>query len=879
MTSRLAGNMRCNFINSAGAGRAYEGRLLMTIIAHVVRWSGWRCGSRAFLLLQLGTALALFAASSPAQSGNGDTAPGIVAVIDRTAIEMSGLTSLSELLSARWEFNVFGMRGAAGGDGVSYLIDGRPVASLDLDLIPVSAVERIEIRSEGATRYSPFSAGGTANIVLRRVYKGGEISAGIGRPTAPGGDANHESVVWGGAMGRGHIVVGVDHIRRDEVRDSQRDYTRAKYTPGGPFSDTQAVSRFGNTLIFVPKDDDPADGNSPQAIYSALGDCDEGTYTGLLSHALGEVCGYSFADIKWHGSSPTSNYIRRGRESLFVNADHPLSDTADFHVNARTARQDTAFRYAPAAGEFEFEPRGDVKTRLIGAAEALTEENFPTAEDGTGDGSVRVSHRFVGHGNRDWRTDYEENVLGMGVRGRLDNGLGYNAHLRYYRSVSALKGSTFVSTELIRAAIEAGRYNIADPLSTDPEHLAAIRETSLRLDRDQVVDHRTARFDLDGVALSLPGGDIRWTAGLEVNDQQWQDVYDYRDSENLSHDPTDALGTAGSSSVGDRLRVSALAEASLLLLAGWDLTLAGRHDDYDDVGTALSWRAVSRYRLNDAVALRVSLAGGASPPGLSDLHSQRYVSYPRVCDTPDGADERVCVQLETESGGNPKLKPNDWHRIGVGVSADSGPFSLTADWFRVEISDTPATMNAQSAVDLYRTGKAPAGVEVEEQGGHIVKIVNPIVQAGESETEGIALKFGAAWETDLAAFNADVHALHTLHSESRVAGVKSQFDFPRDRVHAALRVSRGDVIASWNVHVVSGYWNGERTGRWGGWTGHDLALQWRGTFGLDGLKLTGGVLNVGDREPALNPANLNEPALTYDSVRGRTFFLNASMSW
>ena len=39
-------------------------------------------------------------------------------------------------------------------------------------------------------------------------------------------------------------------------------------------------------------------------------------------------------------------------------------------------------------------------------------------------------------------------------------------------------------------------------------------------------------------------------------------------------------------------------------------------------------------------------------------------------------------------------------------------------------------------------------------------------------------------------------------------------------------------------------------------------------LGRDGLKIAGGVINVGDREPALNPANPNSPALSYDFRQG-----------
>ena len=44
----------------------------------------------------------------------------------------------------------------------------------------------------------------------------------------------------------------------------------------------------------------------------------------------------------------------------------------------------------------------------------------------------------------------------------------------------------------------------------------------------------------------------------------------------------------GTSTSGERRRWSTFAEVSIPLLKGWDLTLAGRRDDHDDVGETFS---------------------------------------------------------------------------------------------------------------------------------------------------------------------------------------------------------------------------------------------------------------------------------------------------
>ncbi len=824
----------------------------------------------------LGPAIAAMMAVAPARAASQDEAvggspPGVgiaveaprpIAVIDRRDIEMSGLTNVRELVLSRTVYNSFGLHRpfVLGTGRAAVLVNGRRLSdsTLDLDTLPVSAVERIEILDEGAARHGGHAIAGTVNIVLRRGHEGGEVSAGAARPGQTGGDSEHASAVWGGALGRGHLTVGADHIRRQEVRDSDRDYSRAEWTPGGSFADTQGVSIGGNTIFFTPSGENTDDARP-------LGDCDASIYTDILTEPLGftgEGCGFAYADVKWH-----DGYDRRERESLFLNADHPLGDGADIYVDARATQSETAFRYAPSVGTFSFTATGDVRTGLIDSVDDLTNANFPT------DGEVTVSHRFVGHGNRDWRTELNEYDFTLGVRGQLGDGLGYDTHVRYYRRDAVEKGDTFVSERLIQEAIESGAYDIANPLSTNPRHLEAIRETGLHLTHDTVTDHRTARAALEGAAFTLPGGDVRWTAGIEVADEDWRDIYDYRDPENGFHEAGDVLGSGGNSAAGERRRWSTFAEASVPLLAGWDLAIAGRRDDHDDVGEVFSWRVANRYRLNDTLALRASWSKGGSPPSLRDLHAVEALDYPYVHDA------SASQQVERASVGNPNLKPDKAESFSVGATASLGAFSLGADWFEIKLSDVPAQLSAQSIVNLDAAGNLPPGAWVVRESGRIDRIVSPLYNSGEAEIAGIELRASAAWETDWAELAFDVHGLRTTRHETRVAGLKQPGDYPSDRVHASLHASCGGVTASWNLHAVSGFWNDEGTGRYEGWTGHDITLHWRGAFGIDGLDVSGGILNVGGRGPSTNPAAPNNPLLRLDSVMGRTLFLNAALSF
>lgn len=811
-------------------------------------------------------ALVLACMALPVHSQGSAQTPKPVAVIDRMAIELSGMTTLSQLLSSRSAFNVFGINGLSVAIGGSYWVDGRPVTGLDFGIFPLSSVERIELIEEGATRFRGHIGDGTINIVRRRDFQGTEVSAGLGRPDQAGIDSNAGSALWGGPLGGGHVLVGIDHVFSEEVKDSQRSYTRTRFTDS--LAGARSVSIAGNTLLV---------GNDSYV----LGACDPQVYTGPLDGSSGEVCGYPYGNVAWFADFPRSQ-----RESVFLHADHPIGESAEVYLDVLAAQTRTRYIWAPPPGTFTFDvsQASSVRDALEAAVPGLV---IPA------DGSVTVAHRFVGHGTRSWRWDWNDRNLVAGIRGELASGLGYDAHIRHWRERGVENGKTFVSEELVTAEILSGNYDIVNPLSTEPAHLAAIHRTSLHSRQNHDQEITVLHVALDGSALALPGGPIRWTTAFEFEDYSFQDVVHHRDFENRVYDVTKVLGGGGALVDADRHVMSAEAAASLPMLPDWELVLTGRLRDYDDVGGTPAWRVSSHYRVNDAFRFRLHSDYTEFSPGIRDLYeSDRNVfPYVRDCkaylDDPQACvDQAPVLQIKTEDVGNPNLVPAKAKSVGIGATLRFASMFLTADWYRQKIWNQASRPSPQLLVNLEnRDQDLPEGAQVLRVGGSetgtIEKIVRPLMndRDNDSRTEGLALRAGAAWETAWALLDLDINYLRTIDSQSRVQGVKLPGDYPRHRAHAVLRASRGDLTASWNVHRLSSYYNATGTGRWDSWTGHDLALQWQGAYGLQGLRLSAGALNIDDRKPALNPANPDNPALSYDSVRGRTYFVNASLGW
>ncbi|MCL5255665.1 MAG: TonB-dependent receptor plug domain-containing protein, partial [Gammaproteobacteria bacterium] len=168
-----------------------------------------------------------------------------VTVIDRESIEMSGEISVSDLLR-NTAFNSAGsirpqsgssaqgvssvdMRGL-GANRTLILVDGRRLTMSpstgsyqDLNQIPMAAVERIEVLSDGASAvYGSDAIGGVINVITRRDFNGVELQIGAGEVSVPseGGDRENGSLVFGSASDTTSVIGGVSWNRRGIIYEN-----------------------------------------------------------------------------------------------------------------------------------------------------------------------------------------------------------------------------------------------------------------------------------------------------------------------------------------------------------------------------------------------------------------------------------------------------------------------------------------------------------------------------------------------------------------------------------------------------------------------------------------------------------------------------------
>lgn len=112
------------------------------------------------------------------------------------------------------------------------LVDGRRIAPsgtgsfVDVSLIPVSAVERIEILTDGASAiYGSDAVGGVVNFILRNDVRGIEPMLQIGTSTRGGGDQLLASLNAGATWRDGRGLLTYEYRDQGRISAGQRDFT------------------------------------------------------------------------------------------------------------------------------------------------------------------------------------------------------------------------------------------------------------------------------------------------------------------------------------------------------------------------------------------------------------------------------------------------------------------------------------------------------------------------------------------------------------------------------------------------------------------------------------------------------------------------------
>ncbi len=819
------------------------------------------------MLLRLFPVIIILAAS---MVNAGSLAPSVhvVSERDREFLERSGAQTLEELLDTgivRYFFT--------GGQPLLVLVNGKPYGSTagDLDTLPLSAIERLELLSgDGLGTLGGSAVRGAINVVLRNTLEGFETRALTRMPSQEGGDGWQGSAFWGGAFGKGRITVGVDAVRRQEIPARAREHSRSAWTPDGSFREAKNVSVGGNTVWVLQRD---TAGEVTGVRSVALGECDPASgYTGPLGNPPGirsgdKGCGFAYGDIMWNTS-------RFEQNTTIVDLEHPIGERSTLYLSANVGQGGWSFRYAPSIGSFSFTPSPEIIDEINDAAGTTIADS----------GDVfAVAHRFVGHGNRDWQSDYDEYDVSMGVEGQISEDLGYDAYIAAYGFDGSLSGTTFVHVDRIREEIEAGNYDLVNPFSNAPEHLQAITNSGLREEIDSESTYLGTRLALEGRAFAPGDRKTAWTAGLEAGRVEAHSLLRFRDSDGEAHDVTRVLGSGGVSYAGEREAVAVFAEALVPLAETLDVRVAGRTDEFDDVGTLRSWGLAAEYRPHEMLTLRSSLRTGQGAPSLSQLHSTEDQDHPYItCDPGRGDPPRACEspnprQVTRYTTGNPRLEPSETERFAIGADVRKSPFIVGVEWYRLSRSDLVGQNPANWAMQNLPQCTGNATLNCISRTGGDITIYDSYANIGETEISGITTRYAATFPMNWGEVGMSGAWRHVISVERHIAGNKHRYAISKNMARARFMARHGNLTAVWTVNYRAAFGNQEGTGKFGSWTGHDAVLDWKDPLGLAGARLAAGVFNLTDAGLTVDTANPDSVDGPTAAGWGRTFFLTFNL--
>lgn len=775
-----------------------------------------------------------------------------ITVITREQIELSGESSAADFIrnltfNSAGSFRPQSGSSAQGDSQVSLrglgssrtlvLIDNRRLplspatgSSQNLSTLPMGAIERIEVLSDGASAvYGSDAIGGVINIITRSDYQGAELMLGGAEVSIPanGGEREEGSVVFGAASDRSSLLAGVSWNDREIIFARDLPWT----TPGG--------SVYGNSFTTITGGADNFDWTSFRSNGQPAG-CDfpgTGFYTIANSASPnGTRCAYNFTLVSADEAS-TEN------KSFYAKAKHEINDNWELFANTTFSQAESFGRYAPVPDSSYF------STPLTAnSPNNPTNPNSPLYDPtlGLDPQSVNWWHRFDALGNRDSTVTTQQLDFLIGTTGTIGNA-EVEFGLRHTDNRTNDIGKNYLLRSAAANLIESGAYSLLDPYSNPENVLNAMRITITReskYDQDELFG--SVAFDL----FDLDGGPASMYIGAEYRQEKYADQYDPQS------EAGQVGGSAGNSAAGDRDVTSVFFEALFPVLDNLELNLAGRYDDYSDFGDNFSPKLSARWQPMDNLTLRASYGQGFRAPTLDILtqkptFSATSVRDPQSC-VNQGQPANCSLQINDTSQANPGLQPEDSDQFSIGVAYEPVDwFNFTVDYWDIEISNRIRGFGAQFLIDAELNGDPiPAGLGcLRAPTGSISQCFTGFGNQGLVETSGLDVNARFTYEILGGNMVSNLQISHLFD-----LSVDGGRDFigeagnPEQRAVLSNQYSYGDWSVAYNINYIASQEATSANLSAPSWTTHDVQLNyfapWDGRFTI-------GVRNAGEKFPPI----------------------------
>ncbi len=753
-----------------------------------------------------------------------------VQTIDRKFIEASGVFNTTELLqkmtlsnggSVPLSNNATGftpggtstsLRGL-GPDTTLVLINGRrgaayPVgtggttAFVDLNPIPLAAIERIEVLKDGASAtYGADAVAGVVNIILRRNFDGAVATVNYGNTTDRDSSDFSANFVYGVRSDTGSLTFGANYQQRQAIFNRDRSYsavppflssnssppnfqlTRAAVeqalglAPGGNIPGIAAGVNtfFGST--FAVKDTNNGSVPAGQYTYSTArtstfnfnefsGSYPQINRRGMFAAWERELFG---KNVQFYGDAIYQDVTQYDELAPYATGNFASPGSTTIVIPARTANPIlTAAETAAGLG----------RTAAAGAFNPFN----PFNQDISGSSRIRLAE----FGNR----VFETHNVAFGATGglRFDNvadKFTIDAKVRYSQIENSSNNRLINTNRMLRA------LNAADPIfnPASPTYIGTTLPYNPfgyfrnPIPSNSIPVNYAVHYQRDYNASRLLDVGINLTTG-ELMDMAAGSVgfafgVDYR-REAITQRPDSVLqageilaATASSPIARQRKVASYFTEFEIPLFSDkhsvdfahrLSLNLAGRYEDFltSNRSTFVPKVGLRWVPMDDSLVFRASWGKGFREPSLYELFSPPVNALTPINDPVSGVNE---PEQPITLRGNPLLAPEDSVSYNVGVvwtpKGKMDGFTFSLDFWRIE-RDGVVSSNPQDTLDRSLTNQLiPGETIIRDFANNLVQVNSVFRNLGKNEVQGVDIATSYVWKTDtMGRFEAGINATY-----------------------------------------------------------------------------------------------------------------------
>jgi outer membrane receptor protein involved in Fe transport len=493
------------------------------------------------------------------------------------------------------------------------LINGRRINAggleaqfVDVSSIPLSAIERVEVLTDGASAiYGADAIAGVVNFILRPDYEGAHSRLRLASDTGTNTSETLIAQTLGKAWRRGNALLSYEFYNHDNLANSDRH-----------FAASSDLRRFGG-------DDFRLLGGNPANIIAgaqqfAIPSGQNGT--SLTADDFDPATSLNLHDVR-----AVEDFLpEQKRHTAMMSLTHSVSDNFEVFAQARysirdhTVRADRALLdlIVPNSNPFFVDPTG-------GGLSSVSVDNYSPVAD-FGPRIIKAS------------TDTYGSTLGL----NFNLGSAWQGELAgTYSKESSISysGLEVNQVRISAAAAESDPDSAFNPFGDGSHTHSPVLETLLvEGDRDAAKNVLWAiNTDFEGNIFAIGSRDVRAAVGLEYRNEAIASEF-IQGSERGA-----AVFTPGL----DRSRrvFAAYAEAFLPLVGGdnpipgmrrLELSIAGRYENYSDFGSSIDPKIGVVWSPHRSLDLRATFGTSFKAPLLSDLDvsnlsDNRFIYFPQ----------------------------------------------------------------------------------------------------------------------------------------------------------------------------------------------------------------------------------------------------------